>query len=200
MTNDSDSQHSMSNRSAEIKMYPSSVVPVNAPAGTKLVKVPVVLTELDVTSQLVANITFPEPVLEIKDIQKKLKIIQSRLLQSVGPSDTAKFTLFLRGFVRKDIKYATPEPPVTNIKGVPSQLRSLTIDIPFECSTTIPARAFSTLPKNMNINSRDEFDFFQAQNLGFGFPEKDQLLSSNLSEFQQNSEQFLNDIVYTELL
>jgi hypothetical protein len=190
------------NASAEVGMCTNSPIltPANVPPRTQLVKIPVVLAELNINANLVANITFPDPVLEIKDIKKRLKIVQSRLVQGFATNGTEVFTLFLRGFVRKNIQYATPCPSATNQNAVSSEMRSFTVDVPFECSTDIPATSFLTIPLFPDINRRDEFDFFRAQNLGPGFPEKDQLLSSDLSQFHQRSSQFLNEIVYTELL
>lgn len=49
-------------------------------------------------------------------------------------------------------------------------------------------------------NTREEFDFFRAQNLGHGYPEKDQMLSSDLSQFHQVSTQFYNQIPFCELV
>lgn len=188
------------NASAEVGMCSSTPVPIRVPHNSVRLKVPVVLVELDVTSNLVANITFPDPVLEIKDIKKRLKIIQSRLIPSFPPSNQQRFTLFLRGFVRKNIQYTTPCPSATNEISVSSELRSFTIDIPFECTTTVAAADFITMPELPFTNSRSEFDFFRAQNLGPGFPEKDQLLSNDLSQFHQNSSEFFNEIIFAELL
>ena len=58
---------------------------------------------------------------------------------------------------------------------VSSKLKSLTADIPFECVTTIKANDFLSPPQLPYHNHRTEFDFFRAQDLGQGFPEKDEL-------------------------
>lgn len=174
------------------------------PFPTRIIRVPVTLDEIEVSTNLVANIHFPDPVLEIKDIKKRVKIVQCRLMTpSTPPMDTPTFTnvgpfqLFLKGFVRKNIQYATPCP---NSSGscVSSEIRSLTVDIPFECVTTL-----NTLLRPVQLpqrNIRNEFDFFRAQDLGKGFPEKDQLLSSDLSQFHQESTQFYNQLPFCELL
>lgn len=190
------------NASAEVGMCTNTPIITRAavPNGTQLMKVPVVLAELNINANLVANITFPDPVLEIKDIKKRLKIVQSRLVQGFTTTNGPVFTLFLRGFVRKNIQYATPCPSATNQNAVSSEMRSFTVDVPFECSTDIPLSSFLTIPSFPAIGQRAEFDFFRAQNLGPGFPEKDQLLSSDLSQFHQASIQPLNEIVFTELL
>ncbi|AZU64745.1 CsxC family protein [Neobacillus mesonae] len=178
--------------------------PILTPAGTRIVRLPVTLQELTVRSSLVANIHFPEPVLEIKDIKKRVKIIQCRLLLPGVPQGSDPFALpatpvnlFIKGFVRKNIQYATPSSNST-ADCVSSELRSLTVDVPFECVTTITS--FLTPPQRPFFNTRSEFDFFRAQELGHGFPEKDELLSSDLSQFHQESRQFYNQLPYCELI
>ena len=180
--------------------------PVTTPPGEVIIKTPVTLAELTVKSNLVANIHFPDPVLEIKDIKKRLKIVQCRLLvpgisefDPAGPFQLRTLRLFIKGFVRKNIQYATPCP---NSSGqcVSSEIRSLTADVPFECVTTILADDFLAEPQLPFNNKRSEFDFFRAQELGTGFPEKDQLLSSDLSQFHQVSTQFYNELPFCELL
>ena len=62
------------------------------------------------------------------------------------------------------------------------------------------ARDFISPPQRPVINNRREFDFFRSQNLGPGFPEKDHLLSSDLSQFHQESTQFYNELPFCELI
>lgn len=194
------------NKTASVENCVSTPVsPATTPAGRRIIRVPVVLAERQVNTNLVANIHFPEPVLEIKDIKKRVKIIQCRLLTpSIAANATDLFPaltlqLFLKGFVRKNIQYATPCPSSSR-NCVSSKIRSLTTDIPFECVTTIPANEFITPPQLPFRNSREEFDFFRAQELGRGFPEKDELLSSDLSQFHQESQQFYNQMPFCEIL
>ena len=148
---------------------------------------------------------FPDPVLEIKDIKKRVKIVQCRLMLGGNTVDTGtglltrSVPLFIKGFIRKNIQYATPCP---RTKGdcVSSEMRSLTVDVPFECVTNIAPAQFLTNPIIPAFNTRSEFDFFRAQELGHGFPEKDEMLSSDLSQFHQVSEQFYNQLPYCELI
>lgn len=185
------------------------VDPITTPGGdhrTVTMRVPVTLAERKVTTNLSAKIHFPDPVLEIKDIKKRVKIVQCKLLLPGVPSKSnpfktheKDFMLHLRGFVRKNIQYATPCPDATD-SCVSSEIRSLTTDIPWECITTIPANEFISPPQLPFFNDRSEFDFFRAQDLGKGFPEKDQLLSSDLSQFHQVSNQFYNQLPFCEII
>lgn len=191
------------NQSASVEQCSNvPVSPIIAPPGRRIIKVPVTLAELTVRTNMVANIHFPDPVLEIKDIKKRVKIVQCRLLLPPAPSpvfSTGDFQLHLRGFVRKNIQYATPCPDSTG-SCVSSDIRSLTTDIPFECVTVIPATSFISPPLLPILNTRNEFDFLRVQELGQGFPEKDQLLSSDLSQFHQESTQFYNELPFCELI
>ncbi len=190
------------------------VTPLVTPGGTiggvpnqVIMKVPVTLAERNVTTSLSANINFPHPVLEIKDIKKRVKIVQSSLMLNPTTTPDTPFGptapvghLFIKGFVRKNIQYASPTHLSSDDSCVSSSLKSLTTDIPFECVVSLAAGDFISPPQLPALNARAEFDFFRAQNLGKGFPEKDQLLSSDLSQFHQQSTQFYNELPYCELI
>lgn len=181
------------------------------PGGvTRTILTPVQLAALTVSTNLVANIHFPDPVMEIKDIKKRVEIVQCRLLTPSVPENAddddafsaGPFPLILKGFVRKNIQYATPCVGHHGDCGhhgpcVSSDIKSLTVRIPFECMTTVTLESPVLLPTR---NTRNEFDFFRAQHLGTGYPEKDQFLSSDLSQFHQDSTQFYNQLPYCELL
>ena len=161
--------------------------------GKIVTKVPVVLAELTLQANIDTTIVFPEPVLEIKDIKKRLKITQCRLLLPTNK-------LFVKGFVRKNIQYASPSKDIADSTStsVSSDLHSLTVDVPFTCVTEI--KKFISKPVRPEMNNRHEFDFFVTKPLPSGFPEKDELLSSDLSQFHQESEQFYNELPFCELI
>jgi hypothetical protein len=161
--------------------------------GKIIAKVPVVLAELTLQVNVDAFLTFPEPVLEIKDIKKHIKLTQCRLLLPTNK-------LFVKGFVRKNIQYASPCREIeNNTRGsIASDLHSYTVDIPFQCVTEI--KDFLTKPVMPELNTRNEFDFFVAKPLPSGFPEKDELLSNDLSQFHQESSQFYNELPFCELI
>ena len=71
------------NTSASIQECESTrVTPLVTPGRNNqvIMKVPVTLAERNVTTSLSANINFPHPVLEIKDIKKRVKIVQCSLM------------------------------------------------------------------------------------------------------------------------
>ncbi|WP_078410883.1 CsxC family protein [Priestia abyssalis] len=161
--------------------------------GKVYTKVPIVLAELTIQVNMDAMINFPEPVLEIKDIKKRVNLTQCRLLLPTNK-------LFVKGFVRKNIQYASPckeiEPSTSTT--VSSDLHSFTVDIPFQCVTEI--KKFLTKPVMPKTNNREEFDFFVSKSLPSGFPEKDDLQTSDLSQFHQTSSQFYNELPFCELV
>ena len=184
-----------------------AVTPMVTPGTNNrvIMKVPVALAERTVSTSLSANINFPHPVLEIKDIKKRVKIVQCSLVLDTSYFSRNSFApvdghLFLKGFVRKNIQYASPTHLSSDDSCVSSSLKSLTTDMPFECVVTIPANEFRSPPQLPVLNTRTEFDFLRSQELGHGFPEKDHLLSSDLSQFHQSSTQFYNELPFCELI
>ena len=56
------------------------------------------------------------------------------------------------------------------------------------------------MPVMPQVNNRKEFDFFVSKPLSTGFPEKDELLTSDLSQFHQESSQHYNELPFCELV
>ena len=177
--------------------------------GRIVTKVPVTIAERNVSTNLSVKIKFPSPVLEIKDIKKTLKIVQcSLVLQPVAPGQNpfapADGHLFLKGFLRKNFQFASPMTDRCHDHGksscISSVMKSHTVNVPFECVVTIPANAFISPPQRPVLNTRGEFDFHISRELGHGFPEKDHLLSNDLSQFHQSSTQNFNEIPFCELI
>lgn len=192
-------EHKGSRRCVNVNKSASRSECANVPADVvgQPANLAVTLADTTVTDHLVAEIHFPDPVLEIKDIKKRVKIVQCRLLLGPDSDPDVGIPLFIKGFIRKNIQYATPCPHAKS-DCVSSEMRSLTVDVPFDCVTILTD--FITDPINPAANTREEFDFFRVQNLGHGFPEKDHLLSSDLSQFHQASTQFYNQLPYCELV
>ncbi|MEC2394893.1 hypothetical protein BK709_30400 [Bacillus thuringiensis serovar shandongiensis] len=157
--------------------------------GYVVIKTPVILAEIEVQVVTDSIIKFPEPVLEIKTVRKQLKIAQSRLLL---PSDT----IFLRGFVRKNIQYETPIG--ANTKIISSSLRSLTVDIPFSCVTEIK-KYLSKPIYDYNENTEIE-DYKQTTIYEFDRCIDHILHPSDMSQFDEISNEVFNEKVYCELI
>lgn len=167
---------------------PSTIEAITAGA---VVKVPVVLAELTVQINVDSIITLPEQALEIKNIKKNLKVTQCLLLQDTN-------MLFIKGFVRKNINYST-KGWCSNQAGVCGDIRHCTIDTHFNCSTPVTFNGTNPLPPIPGFS--EEFRFFKSQDVkGPDFSEKSQLLSNDLTEFNQFSNEFFNELPFCELV
>ena len=157
-------------------------------------KIPVVLAELRVRVNLNSRITLPEPTLEVKDIKKRLKITQCLILPDFGLDSDV---LFIEGFIRKNIEYATRT--CSNANGVCGDIRHCTIDTPFRCSTNISN--YCRFPEGPSTNFREEFEYLRRETLPREtFAEKDRLLSGDFSEFNQHSHEFFNELPFCDLI
>ncbi len=155
-----------------------------------IAKIPVVLAEFNVQFNVSAHVTLPERALEIKNIKNNLKITQCLLIQDSN-------MLFIKGFVRKNIDYSTVNYHSNN-EGVCGKLNHCTVDIPFECTTPVEFNGFC--PEEIMPNTSQEFEFFRRKELPMGFAEKDKLLSGDLSEYNQVSTEYYNELPYCELV
>ena len=173
-----------------LPLVPSTPVTPTITLGTVYTKTPVALAEVTIQVNTLATITFPLPVLEIKDIKKRLKITEGRLILPTNK-------LFLSGFVRKNIQYATPTGG--NTKEVTSTIQSFTIDLPFSAVTDLTGK-YLTAPVLPKGNSRAEVEYFTSTALPPSFPAKDRLLAGDLSEFNQVSTEYFNELPYCELI
>ncbi len=159
-----------------------------------LTKIPVVLAQFQVQLNINARIDLPQPALEIKEILNSTKLIQSLLLLEPGVV-SGSGDLFLKGFIRKNISYATSG--CSNKAGVCGDIHHCTVDVPFACTTTV---TYDTPPVLPVSNSMAEFQFFRTQKLHGQFAEKDHLLSSDMSEHNQVSVEYFNELPYCELI
>lgn len=161
------------------------------PIGTGVTaKIPAGLAQLTAQININAVITLPEPAIEIKDIKKRVKITQCKLLQPTN-------TLFIKGIIRKNINYATRQ--CSNTEGICGDVRHCTVDVPFRCTTTVNFNLRN--PANLATNSMQQFEFFRKMGLPSGkFAEKGKLLSGDLSQFNQISTAFFNEPPFCDLV
>lgn len=111
------------------------------PTGIKtpvIAKIPVVLAEKDIQVDIEAEIKLTEPIFEIKRIKKDVVLNQCKLLPRAGAAknDTQRNgKLFISGFVRKNIEYATANCTEKGI--VRGEIKHITVDVPFTCVTEV---------------------------------------------------------------
>ncbi|MBB6217956.1 hypothetical protein HNQ80_004093 [Anaerosolibacter carboniphilus] len=166
---------------------PAAIIPLTTGA---VAKVPVVLAELTVQVNVNSIIDLPEYAWEIKDIKKHLKVTQCLLIQETN-------VLFIKGFVRKNIQYATRT--CSNNQSFCGDIKHCTIDVPWSCITPVAFNGIS--PLSPIPRTSVEFEYLKQQKLhGPEFADKDRLMSGDLSEFNQISTEFFNELPYCELI
>jgi nucleoid DNA-binding protein len=114
------------------------VMPTIIAPGAFVGKIPVVLAEASITIPIMSTIKLEKRAFEIKRIKKNVFVTQCHLIPPTStvygcPPTTG--TLFIEGFVRKNIEYATKECESTGV--VSGRIRHTTVEIPFRCTTTV---------------------------------------------------------------
>ncbi|MDM5316739.1 DUF3794 domain-containing protein [Fictibacillus sp. b24] len=190
-----------------------AVDPAVIPASREtFVKLPVVLAELAVQIPMHARIDFPagETVLEVKTIGKKTYVTQCKLLNRQPREGQRDFRpkVYLAGFVRKNIQYAsfTPPDPATGTPGsvdaqgeVLTTIKSLTVDVQWDCVTEVDS--FLSDPVGPFYDQRADWGYLITRDaLPAGNPAKDRLNGTDLSQFHQDSTQFFNEMPFCELV
>lgn len=181
----------MDNPSETLNMVAAAEAPLPdlTRAGSVQVKVPVVLAELTLQFDLETTIDLPEPALEIKRVQKGVKLTQCTL------QPEAKM-LFIQGFVRKNMEFAT----ITS--ATPCQISGsigyIITDIPF--STVAPIDFNLASPARPEFDTSQNFTYLNPQELPNRLIEKDGFQSGDLSEFDQISTMSYHDLPYCELV
>ena len=172
------------------------------PTNQSYLKVPVVLGQYDIQIPMHAEIVFPDnrPVVEIKDIKKRVYLTQCKLISAASsapgtPAESGK--LYVSGFVRKNIRYAVSPMVVGDDQQLDSGIRSLTVKVPFDCVTELDS--FTNPPVGPFLNTRAEWEYLISQDLPSGYPEKDELMGTDLSQYHQQSTQYFNELPYCEL-
>ncbi len=164
-----------------------------------VVDTPVVLAQRNIQIQVASKIKLPYDALEIQSVKNKLKIVQCMLMQAPAincPTNDMELMLFIRGFVRKKIDYTAPGMCKTH-EGICGDLQHCTVDVPFESTTPI---SFVVPPERIIPTTSTEFEFFKREELPPYFPEKDKLLSADLSEYNQVSTEHYNNLPYCKLI
>ena len=113
-----------------------AVTPTVIAAGPVVIKVPVVLVETNITIPVEACITLDQAAIEIKRIKKNVFLTQSRLIPFSQDNRENTGILFIEGFVRKNIEYATQTCPTgtnaANAVNVCGDIRHCTVEVPFQ--------------------------------------------------------------------
>lgn len=137
-----------------------NVNPKVIPGGLVVLKLPVVLVETNVTIPVEATITLDKKVIEIKRIKKNVFLTQARLIpNSATHVQPYSAILFLAGFVRKNIEYATETCNTPGTANVCGDIRHCTVEVPFDFTTRV-FFAPNRLPIFEPNTIPDEIEFF----------------------------------------
>lgn len=174
----------------EIVECVNNPVPIEAITTGAVAKIPVVLAELQVQFNVNSKIDLPEFAIEIKNIKKRLKITQCLLLQNTN-------MLFIQGFIRKNIDYSTRK--CSNEEGICGDIRHCTVDVPIKCATPVFFNGMA--PLDVIPTTSTEFEYLRSQDVvGPQFADKDELQSGDLSEYNQISTEYFNELPFCELI
>lgn len=119
----------------ECQCTSTPVIPKIIAPGAFVGKIPVVLAETTVTIPIISKIKLENTALEIKQINKNVYVTQCHLMETHPGACTG--TLFLEGFVRKNIQYATVSCVGNNGETISGGINHTTVRVPFTCSTTV---------------------------------------------------------------
>lgn len=133
-----------------------SVTPNVISAGSTVVKIPVVIAELNITIPVEATIKLDEEVMEIKRIRKNVYLTQSRIIPFSQDNRPGTGILFIAGFIRKNIEYATNECRKRGSTNVCGDIRHCTVEVPFNFTTRLtfirqPIFVENTIPSELEF-------------------------------------------------
>lgn len=178
--------------------------------GPLVAKIPVVLAEPKIQVVVEAEIKLDEPALEIKRIKKDLFLTQCRLItiregadgkhgergEHEKPEDGHGFgKLFISGFVRKNIEYATIDGAHSQNGCISGNIRHTTCNVPFECVTPIE---FINPPEKGKGGFTTEFETFSA-NFGSHAPCEHPILGRDPCEQEFEHFERFTEKVFCEL-
>jgi len=128
------------------------------------IKVPKVLAEPMVQIPVEATIELDDPAIEIKRIKKDVVLEQCKLVPTEykGHKFVKEGKLYLAGYVRKNIEYATAADD--NATAVDGNIQHTTVHVPFSCVSEVEFHKGS-LPVLWNSNT-DEYRFLDENGLG----------------------------------
>ena len=165
-------------------------------AADVVVKIPVVLAETNITIPVEATITLDQLAIEIKRIKKNVFLTQSRLIPFSQDSLSTTGILFIAGFVRKNIEYATQTCPVGTSVNVCGDIRHCTVEVPFNFTT----RVTFLRPPVFNENTTPfELEFFTDKIQGCDVC-SDPVLGRNPCDQSFFSTEVFNEKPYVELV
>ena len=172
------------------------VTPKVIKCGPVFIKVPVILAELNITIPVEATITLDKPAIEIKRIRKNVFLTQSRIIPFSQDDKPGTAILFIEGFIRKNIEYATQTYRTASTSSVCGDIRHCTVEVPFNFSTRI---TFIREPIFVENTSPREVEFF-TDKLRSCDSCLDPVIGRNPCDQSSFFTEFFNEKPFTELV
>ena len=167
------------------------VAPVTTPAPF-FAKFPIVLAEVTVTIPILAQLRLEEKALEIKRIKKNVYLTQCHLIPT--PTGATSGTLFLEGFIRKNVEYATEE--CLGDGTICGKIKQCTFHVPFDTTTTV---AFTNTPIFTVNPFTTEFEIFDNNVKNCDICEQP-IIGNNPCQQHFTSTEIFNEPVFAELI
>ena len=173
-----------------------AVTPVVIAPGPAVVKIPVVLAEVNITIPVEAIITLDQPAMEIKRIRKNVFLTQSRLIPFSQEDGFGTGILFIAGFIRKNIEYATETCRTAETPNFCGDIRQCTVEVPFNFTTRID---FLRPPIFVENTTPSELEFFTDKLQGCDAC-SDPVIGHNPCDQIFFTTEFFNEKPFTELV
>jgi len=172
------------------------VTPVVIKPEPVLVNIPIVLAEINITIPVESTITLDQPVMEIKRIKQNVFLTQSRIIPFSQDDQFNTGTLFIAGFIRKNIEYATQTCMTSGTPNVCGDIRQCTVEVPFNFATRI---TFRRQPIFVENTTPSELEFFTDTLQGCDFC-ADPVIGRNPCDQSLFFTEFFNEKPFTELV
>lgn len=167
MNNTSFKNHECKESCAKVETL---VEATNYPTFPGYAKLPIVLGEFTVQIDTEAEITLDKPAFEIKRIKKNLFLTQCRFIPG-----TSK--LFLAGYIRKNIEYATADD--IDGKCINGAIYHTTAKIPFKVVTKVDFERYPIIYSNSQMY---EIEYLNDNKCGLDANETDRAFIENFNE------------------
>jgi hypothetical protein len=173
-----------------------AVDPTVIEPGPVFVKIPVVLAETNITIPVEATIKLDKAAMEIKRIKKNVFLTQSRIIPFSQDDRPGTGILFIEGFIRKNIEYATKTCTTSGTQNVCGDIRHCTVEVPFNFTTRI---TFLRPPIFIENTTPSELEFFTDKLQGCDVC-SDPVIGRNPCDQSSFVTEFFNEKPFTELV
>ena len=174
----------------------TSVTPSVIEPGPVVVKIPVVIAETNITIPVEATIKLDYPAIEIKRIRKNVYLTQSRVIPFSQDGVFGTGILFIAGFIRKNIEYATKTCGRYGSHNVCGNIRHCTVEVPFNFTTRI---TFLRTPQFIANLPQLEVEFFTDKNKSCDAC-ADPVIGRNVCDQSFFNTEYFNEKPFTELV